>query len=90
MSSKVYRRSPAVEETTVGERAVLYHNVRGAAIVLNPTASLVWADLAAAGDSETLARSLHSRFASVSLETVIKDVERVLEDLEEQQLVIVD
>jgi hypothetical protein len=88
MTSKVYRRSPAVEETTVGERSVLYHNVSGAAIVLNPTASIIWADLARESDSEQLARSLHSRFATVSLDTVMKDVERVLQELEQQQLIV--
>ena len=88
MSPRSYRRSPAVEETTVGERAVLYHNQSGSAIVLNPTASLVWADLASEADAEKIARSLHSRFASVSFETVKHDVERVLEEFEQQQLVV--
>ena len=88
MSSKLYRRSPSVEETTVGERAVLYHNVSGSAIVLNPTASLVWSDLATESDSEQLARSLHGRFSTVSLETVTRDVERVLDELEKQQLIV--
>jgi len=88
MSSRLYRRSPSVEETTVGERAVLYHNVSGSAIVLNPTASLVWSDLATEADAEKLARSLHSRFSDVSFDTVMKDVERVLEQLEQQQLIV--
>ncbi len=88
MSNRIYRRSPSVEETTVGERAVLYHNESGSAIVLNPTASLVWADLATEADSEKLARSLHSRFGAVSFDAVKQDVERVLEEFEQQQLIV--
>jgi hypothetical protein len=86
----MYRRSPAVEETTVGERAVLYHNVSGSAIVLNPTASLLWADLSDATDSDSLARSLHERFPKTQLEQVSSDVCNALEQMEKLELIVAE
>jgi hypothetical protein len=86
----MYRRSPAVEETTVGERAVLYHNVSGSAIVLNPTASLLWAGLADASDPDTLAHSLHERFPKTQLEQVTSDVCEALAQMEKQQLIVAE
>ena len=86
----MYRRSPAVEETTVGERAVLYHNVSGSAIVLNPTASLLWADLSDAADSDTLAQSLHERFPKTKLEQVSSDVCNALEQMEKLELIVAE
>jgi hypothetical protein len=88
VATKLYRRSPAIEETTVGERAVLYHCVSGNAVVLNPTASILWAELADETDSARLGEILHGRFPATDRDRVMSDVARALEEMERQQLVV--
>jgi hypothetical protein len=83
----IYRRSPAVDETPVGERMVLYHRVSGSAIVLNPSASFLWKELARDSDPAGLAAALHKRFPSVDHSQIESDVKSCLEDLASHQLV---
>ncbi len=83
-----YRRSPAVEETGVDDRVVLYHRVSGAAIVLNPTASILWKELSADRDSVALEQTLISRFPRVERSRIEADVRSCLLDLANHQLII--
>lgn len=87
MAGDFYRRSPAVDETAVGERMVLYHRVSGAAIVLNPAASIIWNELSREREQAELARALSERFPSVDSATIDQDVSACLEDLARHQLV---
>lgn len=87
MPGITYRRSPAVDETPVGERIVLYHRVSGSAIVLNPTASLLWKELEHEGDSAGLAATLQKKFPSVDQSRIESDVATCLTDLASHQLV---
>ena len=87
MAEKLYRRAPAVEETTVGERAVLYHSLNGSAIVLNPTASLLWKRLETPADAGTLSRLLHERFPNIELERLNSDALAALSEFEKHDLV---
>lgn len=84
----MYRRSPAIEETTVGDRVVLYHRIKGTAVVLNPTASILWSELAAAGESKRLSRALLGRYPSLEPSRIDADVQACLDELEKHQLVI--
>ena len=87
MAEKVYRRAPAVEEATVGERAVLYHSGTGNAIVLNPTASLLWKRLETPVDTAALSRLLHEHFPSIELERLESDARAALDAFEKHDLV---
>ena len=87
MAEKLYRRASAVEETTVGERAVLYHAGSGTAVVLNPTASLLWKRLETPADAGMLSRVLHERFPSIELEKLKSDTLAALDAFESQDLV---
>ncbi|HMA21104.1 MAG TPA: PqqD family protein [Gemmatimonadaceae bacterium] len=82
-----FRRSPAVEETTVGERIVLYHRVSGSAIVLNPSASLLWKELAHDRDIGELESVLAEQFPSVERSRIAADVASCLDDLGKHKLV---
>jgi hypothetical protein len=86
----LYRRSPAVEETTVGERIVLYHRVTGSAIVLNPTASLLWRELDRECNHADLVKSLHDGYPQVSESQIDADVTSCLADLVGHQLIRVE
>jgi hypothetical protein len=86
----LYRRSPAVDETTVGERIVLYHRVTGSAIVLNPTASVLWRKLDRERDHADLVKSLHDGYPQVSESVIDADVTSCLADLVSHQLIRVE
>ena len=87
MAEKLYRRASAVEATTVGERSVLYHSGNGSAIVLNPTASLLWKRLETPAGAETLSKVLHERFPNVDLERLERDALAALDAFEKHDLV---
>ncbi|HEX6576145.1 MAG TPA: PqqD family protein [Gemmatimonadaceae bacterium] len=82
-----YRRSLAVDETPVGERVVLYHRVSGSAIVLNPSASLLWRALEHEHSTASLTASLQKKFPSVDQSRIEADVMSCLDDLASHQLV---
>ena len=87
MPEKLYRRASGVEDTTVGERSVLYHSGNGSAVVLNPTASLLWKRLDTPADVRTLSKILHERFPNVELEKLESDTLAALAEFEKQDLV---
>jgi hypothetical protein len=87
VAEKVYRRAPAVEEATVGERAVLYHSGSGNAIVLNPTASLLWKRLATPTNADALSTFLHERFPGIERERLESDALAALDAFEKHDLV---
>jgi hypothetical protein len=83
----VFRRSPAVEETHVGDRVVLYHRESGNAIVLNPTATILWEQLRTDAGVQQLAAQLSSRFADIDDDKIAEDVRVCLEELETERLI---
>lgn len=87
LAQEVYRRSPAVDETTVGERVVLYHRVTGCAVVLNPTASLLWGELAAEAPADSLVASIADRFPDVERAQIANDVDLCIRELIGHKLV---
>lgn len=82
-----YRRSPAVDETVVDDRVVLYHRVSGAAIVLNPTASILWKELSTDRNCGALEQTLIDRFPRVERSRIEADVRLCLVDLASHQLI---
>lgn len=83
----VFRRSPAVEETRVGDRVVLYHRESGNAVVLNPTATILWEELRADADIHQLSAGLSKRFADIQQETIAEDVRVCLDELRTEKLI---
>jgi len=87
VSPVVFRRSPAVEETHVGDRVVLYHRKSGNAIVLNPTATILWEGLQRDADSLELTARLSSRFTDIEPDTIAANVRVCLEQLSTELLI---
>ena len=83
----VYRRSPAVEETPVGERLVLYNRITGSAAVLSPTASILWVELTSERDRGHLEKVLIDKFPRVDPSRIKSDVESCLIEMKKCQLV---
>lgn len=82
-----FRRAPTVEETHVGDRVVLYHKDSGNAIVLNPTATIIWQELQPQADIHQLSAELSNRFPDVDHERIVEDVRVCLEELTTEQLI---
>jgi coenzyme PQQ synthesis protein D (PqqD) len=83
----VFRRSPAVEETHVRDRVVLYQKESGNAIVLNPTATILWEQLRSDADLNRLIQELSSRFADIDREQIAEDVRVCLGELTTERLI---
>ena len=83
----MFRRSPAVDETTVGERVVLYHRVTGCAVVLNPTASLLWNELASESPVQSLVDKVADRFPQADRGRIASDVDVCIRELIGHKLV---
>jgi hypothetical protein len=83
-----YLRSPEVEETPVGERQVLYHRVHRKALVLNPTGSLVWRQLADDGTPGAIAASLCAAFPGLTEQQALEDTLSFLTELSQHDMVI--
>jgi hypothetical protein len=83
----LYTRSPDASASTVGDRVVLYHRVSRAALVLNPTGSLIWQHLAAPSSASTLAEMLRTRFPSLSPDDAGRDVDTFLDELVQHRMV---
>ncbi len=86
-SDTAYRRSPSVEVTTVGERAVLYNRSTGSALVLNPAGTILWQALERQHDRASLVTILARKFPEVDLATIETDVHACLESFSNQHLV---
>lgn len=83
----VFRRSAAVEETHVGDRVVLYHRETGNAIVLNPTATILWEQMRSDAGVHQLTAQLSTRFAGVDHDKIAEDVRVCLEEFTTEQLI---
>ncbi len=85
--ASVFRRSPAVEATHVGDRVVLYNKESGNAIVLNPTATILWESLESDADVQQLTTELSTRFTDIDRDTIVEDVRVCLEELTTERLI---
>jgi hypothetical protein len=84
MMSVDYMRSPRVDVSRVGERAVLYHRDSRTALVLNPSGSWLWDQLATARSRDQLAAALRGRY-NLSSDQAERDTDQFLSDLRHHQ-----
>ena len=91
MSPQVHLRpSAAVETNRVEERAVLFHRDSGEALVLNPSASILWARLESeAGTVEDLADVLRDQFGLPN-EQARRDAAELVDQLRDGDWLVVD
>jgi hypothetical protein len=88
--SRRYLRSPHVEGSEVGERAVLYHRQSGKAVVLNPTGSWVWQLLTRSHTPQVLAEQLQAKCPALTGEQAVSDVSTFLEELFQHDMVLAE
>jgi hypothetical protein len=81
MAASTYARSDQVEASTVGDRLVLYHRISRTALVLNPTGSQLWEELARPTSAEDLTAALRARFPGLAPEDARRDVASFLDEL---------
>jgi hypothetical protein len=89
MSAPRYSRSADATESTVGDRVVLYHRISRTALVLNPTGTWIWQQLASPRHAGELATSLRTRFQSIDKAQADRDVAAFLDDLSRHSMVSV-
>lgn len=75
------RSSPDVDASRVGDRLVLYHRGTRKALVLNPTGSWLWDQLAAGCTSEQLADALVARWPALGRDRASADASAFLDEL---------
>ena len=76
-----------VEVSRVGSRAVLYNRDSREAVVLNPTGSWLWEQLASGRTADDLAAALQQRYG-LSREQASQDVAHFLADLRSHNAII--
>jgi hypothetical protein len=88
--SKRYLRSPDVDGSAVGERAVLYHRQSGKAVVLNPTGSWLWELLTAFPTPQGLAEQLRVKCPALTGEQAVRDVSTFFEELCQHGMILTE
>lgn len=76
-----FARSEHVDSTVAGDRAVIFHREKGAAITLNSTATILWTFLSEPRTREQLEAAVMDRWPSVPPETAARDVEAFLREM---------
>jgi hypothetical protein len=89
MSAPLYARSAEATESTVGDRVVLYHRISRTALVLNPTGTWIWQQLASPRPLAELATGLRARFHSIDEAQADRDVLAFLDELSRHAMVSV-
>jgi hypothetical protein len=82
-----YIRSQRVDISRVGTRAVLYHRDSRKALVLNPSASWLWEQLASTRSRDQLADALRERY-SLSSDQAARDIDQFLSDLRQHDAIV--
>jgi Coenzyme PQQ synthesis protein D (PqqD) len=75
-----YTRNGRIDVSRVGQRAVLYHRDSREAIVLNPSGSWLWDQLASSRTADQLTSVLQQQY-HLSPEQAAQDVDHFLNDL---------
>jgi len=75
------RSSPDVDASRVGDRVVLYHRGTRKALVLNPTGSWLWEQLAEGRTTDQLADALLARYPSLGRERASVDAAAFVDEL---------
>lgn len=82
-----YMRSRRIDVSGVGRRAVLYHRDSREALVLNPTASWLWEQLASRRTADELAAALQQQYG-LSPDQASHDVDQFLADLRSHDAIV--
>ena len=82
-----YRRSERVDISRVGTRAVLYHRDSRKALVLNPSGSWLWDQLASPRSRDQLAAALQEKYR-LSSDQAGRDTDRFLDNLSQHEAII--
>jgi len=82
-----YKRSERVDISRVGSRAVLYHRDSRKALVLNPSGSWLWDQLARARSRDQLAAALQEKY-SLSSDQAGRDTDQFLDNLRLHEAII--
>lgn len=88
MTDKLLKRHPDAESHPSGERVVVFHKSTKNSIVLNPTGSWLWEQLAKPHSRQELVDKLVERFPDVERDQLADDVETYLRELTENELVV--
>jgi coenzyme PQQ synthesis protein D (PqqD) len=81
-----FMRSQRVDISRVGERAVLYHRDSRTALVLNPSGSWLWEQLATLRSRDQLAAALRAKY-NLSPEKADRDIDQFLNDLRQHHAI---
>ena len=80
-------RSERVDVSRVGTRAVLYHRDSKKALVLNPSGSWLWEQLASARSRDQLAIALQEKYR-LSSDQAGRDIDQFLDNLRLHEAVV--
>jgi hypothetical protein len=86
----IYRVSPDVETSHAGGRAVLFNRATGAATILNPTGSVLWASLSEPRTAAELAVALGKCYPDLEPALASRDTEAFLAQLLKSGLIASD
>jgi hypothetical protein len=87
MTPAEYTRNFRIDVSRVGRRAVLYHRDSREAVVLNPTGSWLWDQLASRRTASALASALQQQYG-LSPDQASHDVDQFLADLRSHDAIV--
>lgn len=88
MNKTVLTRHPHTETIPSGERVVIYQSQRQNSIVLNPTGSWLWNQLATPRTLSFLVESLNKEHPEVALETLKDDLQAYVGEMVQNELLV--
>ena len=89
VSSRTFRRHPAVEASPLNDEMMIFHPSTGKFCLLNSTSTAIWSALDGSRSAGQLTAALAERFADVSQAQVHRDVESALEAMLSLEIVVV-
>ena len=89
VSSRAFRRHPAVEASPLNDEMMIFHPSTGKFCLLNSTSTAIWSELDGSRSAGQLTAALAERFADVSEDEVRRDVESALEAMLSLEIVVV-
>ena len=89
LSSRAFRRHPAVEASPLNDEMMLFHPSTGKFCLLNNTSTAIWSQLDESRSAVQLTAALSEQFADVSEDQVRRDVESALQEMLSLEIVVV-
>src|SRR3979490_913712 len=77
----LYCRCASIETAPLQDETILFNPERKQFCVLNRTASMIWNQLATPTTTETLAAHVCKSFSGVSMEEVLRDADRTVQEM---------